>query len=165
MPRTARSLAPLSTLLLVPLLGCGDAVAPEPIAPGPAAHSTVAFNPQPEPPARLTVAFDARGTVDGRMTGSVRLPDGVGELTIRTIETRTAGDVLHLEQTWEIHPPDPIEPFELRLHGTVDGTEVILNGSGSAGQAHVTAELDGTTLMGDLSIVGFNPQPEPPAIR
>lgn len=163
-----RHAVPLAALLLVPLMGCENAVGPERATPEPAehsVHSTAEFNPQPEPPARLVLPFEARGAIDSRMTGRVELPGGVGELLIVIVDSRPAGRVLHIEQVWEVHPPDPIQPFQVRLRGIVNGAKVILNGSSPTGRANVRAELAGTTLEGDLSIVGFNPQPEPPAIR
>ena len=167
MPLPRRHTAPLAVLALVPLMACENAVAPErsSLAPAAVVRATAAFNPQPEPPARLVLPFEARGAIDGRMTGRIELPGGVGDLLIVIVDSRPAGRVLHVDQLWEIHPPDPIEPFQVRLRGVLNRSKVVLNGSSPAGQASVRAELDGTTLKGDLSIVGFNPQPEPPAIR
>jgi|GEM_PF-636870 len=161
MRATPRRLVPLAALLLAPLTGCDDVGTPDPTAPDGAARAAAVS----EAAAVTVLPFEAQGTIDGRMSGSVRFSGGAAELSITVVDSRAVGDVLQVEQVWEIHPPDPIEPFELRLQGVVDRSGVVLNGSAAAGPAHVRAELAGTTLKGDLSIVGFNPQPEPPAVR
>lgn len=159
---TSRQLVSLAAFAVVPLAGCDGTGALDPIAPGAAASTTAELAPAAAP---AGLSFEARGTIDGRMTGTVQLPGGVGELFIIVIDSRPVGDVVHVEQVWQIHPPDPIQPFELRLQGVVDRSGVVLNGRAPTGPAHVMAELAGTTLRGDLRIVGFNPQPEPPAMR
>ncbi len=120
------------------------------------------FNPQPEPPAQVLV-FQVSGDLFTRLSGRL----GDASLSIRAHETIQRGSVFQVRQNWEVHPPDPIQPFEIELTGTINTANgrVVLNGSTTDGvRAHVLGFADlsdgGISMGGELM---FNPQPEPPA--
>lgn len=164
-----RVLPPVLALILLPALSaCADPpTAPESAALDPAGMAVdgsvgVLFNPQPEPPAQV-LAFQVSGDLLTRMSGLL----GVASLSIRALETHRRGSVFEVRQTWEVHPPDPIEPFEIQLAGTINAANgsVELNGSTTDDvRAHVLGTADfsdtGISIGGELM---FNPQPEPPA--
>lgn len=140
---------------------------PTAVGPTPAPRhldATVQFNPQPEPPPQL-FDFQMEGLLTGRLAG--RLGEG-GTVMVSTVEFMTRGGTVHLSQTWNVVPPDPIVPPEpIMLMGIADTStgKLVLNGMTEDGvPVHVRGQIV-PTGNGGVSIGGelmFNPQPEPP---
>lgn len=160
-----RPLLAAVTTLLLGVGGCADSTAPQIEKDGPPRNASVGvqFNPQPEPPAQILM-FQVSGDLFTRLEG--RTGDDAS-LSISAIETTRRGSVFAVRQSWEVHPPDPIEPFEVQLTGIINTANgrVVLNGSTTTGiPAHVRGTADfsgsGVSIGGELM---FNPQPEPPA--
>jgi hypothetical protein len=158
---------PIVVGLCLAAAGCTDG-ASDPVGPVPDAKlgSSVAFNPQPEPPADI-FTFTVQGQLDGDWRGRFSGPDGDGTVSIVTGSSRMAGQTLHLRQTWEFHPPEPGLAFGAELSGVVnlESGLLVLNGTGDGGPVHVHGEAT-SAGGGGFNIGGsvmFNPQPEPPA--
>jgi len=129
----------------------------------------VGFNPQPEPPARLVIAGDLGHppdpgiTISGIEDKSIELLLGVGGGHQRLATMTLVGESCGLGRNIRLYPafrdtaiPDSCEgSFQVRARFT---DRTVLN-----------LDVDIRAARGDILVppgrlVGFNPQPEPPAV-
>jgi len=128
----------------------------------------VGFNPQPEPPARLVIAGDLGAgkpgvTISGIEDEPTELLLGVGGGHQRLATLTLVGSSCGVERNTRLFPlfreviiPDACEgQFQIRARFT-DRTVLNL-------QVNVRAAR-GDFVIPPFTLVGFNPQPEPPAV-
>jgi len=160
----------LPAVIAVSVLATACSEASDPLTPDPGPRlEQAARTPDAEPRQASSFDFVAAYALDGslRSEGIVDFGEaGKGRLLIQMLSARTLRNGrIDVEQLWTIYPPDPGVPFDVRLRGSVRGSEVRLRGEApDYGAAAVTAILVEDELRGSIDIVGFNPQPEPPAL-
>lgn len=129
----------------------------------------VGFNPQPEPPARLVIAGDIGHppnpgiTISGLEDDSVELLLGIGGGHQRLATMALVGESCGLDRNIRLYPvfrdtgiPESCEGrFQVRARFT---DRTILNLDVAVRAAR------GDVIVPPGVLVGFNPQPEPPAI-
>jgi hypothetical protein len=128
----------------------------------------VGFNPQPEPPARLLIAGDLsspkpRVIFSGIENGTVEILIGIGGGQQRLGSMFLVGDSCGQRGRFPIYPV----VREFRLPESCRGSFRIMARFTDGDVYYLTIGLN--TSEGDIVIppgglVGFNPQPEPPAI-